>query len=72
MNLTQKHTAVYRNTDKCEFHNIGSHIVVTTEIGGTTFCAFYDAKNNTEEDIKRRRSIKLHSIYPKIGGNNGR
>lgn len=39
---TEKHTAVYRNVKRCEFHNIGDYIVVTSIIGGTTFCAFFD------------------------------
>lgn len=32
---TEKHTAVYRNVKRCEFHNIGDYIVVTSIIGGT-------------------------------------
>ena len=62
---TEKHTAVYRNVKRCEFHNIGDYIVVTSIIGGTTFCAFFDSGLHTEESIKRRGSIKLHSIYAK-------
>lgn len=62
---TEKHTVAYRNVKKCEFHNIGSHIVATSVIGGTTFCAFFDSGLHTEESIKRRGSIKLHSIYSK-------
>lgn len=61
----EKHTVAYRNVNKCEFHNIGSHIVAITVIGGTTFCAFFDTGIHTEESIKRRGSIKLHSIYSK-------
>ena len=61
----EKHIVVYRNTNKCEFHNIGNYIVATTQFGGTTFCAFFDAGLHTEESIKRRGSIKLHSIYSK-------
>lgn len=62
---TEKHIMIFRNTKNCEFHDIGSHIVATTEIGGTTFCAFFDSGLHTEESIKRRGSIKLHSIYSK-------
>lgn len=62
---TEKHTVAYRNVKKCEFHNIGSHIVATSIIGGTTFCAFFDSGLHTEESIRRRGSIKLHSIYSK-------
>lgn len=62
---TEKHTAVYRNVKRCEFHNIGDYIVVTSIIGGTTFCAFFDSGLHTEESIKRRGSIKLHSIHAK-------
>ena len=61
----EKHIVVYRNANKCEFHNIGTHIVATTVLGGTNFCAFFDAGLHTEESIKRRGSIKLHSIYSK-------
>ena len=57
---TEKHTAVYRNVKRCEFHNIGDYIVVTSIIGGTTFCAFFDSGLHTEESIKRRGSIKFH------------
>ena len=46
---TEKHTAVYRNVKRCEFHNIGDYIVVTSIIGGTTFCAFFDSGLHTEE-----------------------
>lgn len=46
---TEKHTVAYRNVKKCEFHNIGSHIVATSIIGGTTFCAFFDSGLHTEE-----------------------
>ena len=53
---TEKHTAVYRNVKRCEFHNIGDYIVVTSIIGGTTFCAFFDSGLHTEESIKRRGS----------------
>lgn len=45
---TEKHTAVYRNVKRCEFHNIGDYIVVTSIIGGTTFCAFFDSGLHTE------------------------
>lgn len=62
---TEKHTAVYRNVKRCEFHNIGDYIVATSIIGGTPFCAFFDSGLHTEESIKRRGSIKLHSIYAK-------
>lgn len=62
---TEKHTVAYRNVKKCEFHNIGSYIVATSVIGGTTFCAFFDTGIHTVESIKRRGSIKLHSIYSK-------
>ena len=55
----------YRNVNKCEFHNVGSYIVATTIIGGTTFCALFDSGIHTIESIKRRGSIKLHSIYSK-------
>lgn len=61
----ERHTIAYRNVNKCEFHNIGSHIVATTIMGGTAFCAFFDADLHTVESIKRRGSIKLHSIYSK-------
>lgn len=64
-NKAEKHTVAYRNVKKCEFHNIGSHIVATSIIGGTTFCAFFDSGLHTEESIRRRGSIKLHSIYSK-------
>lgn len=66
---TEKHTAVYRNVKRCEFHNIGSYIVATSIIGGTTFCAFFDSGLHTEESIKRRGSIKLHSIYGRNADN---
>ena len=62
---TEKHTAVYRNVKRCEFLNIGDYIVVPSIIGGTTFCALFDSGLHTEESIKRRGSIKLHSIYAK-------
>lgn len=62
---TEKYTIAYRNVKKCEFHNIGSHIVATSIIGGTTFCAFFDSGLHTEDSIKRKGSIKLHSIYSK-------
>ena len=61
----EKHIVAYRNVRKCEFHNIGSHIVATSVIGGSVFCAFFDSGLHTEESIKRRGSIKLHSIYSK-------
>ena len=61
----EKYTVVYRNTSKCEFHDIGRFIVATTIFGGTTFCAFFDKGSHTIESIKRRGSIKLHSIYSK-------
>lgn len=64
-NRTEKFTVVYRNAKKCDFHRIGGYIVATTVIGGTTFCAFFDSGLHTEESIKRRGSIKLHSIYSK-------
>ena len=64
-NRTEKHIMIYRNVKRCEFHNIGSHIVATCTIGGTTFCAFFDSGRHTEESVKRRGSIKLHSIYAK-------
>lgn len=48
---TEKHTAVYRNVKRCEFHNIGDYIVVTSIIGGTTFCAFFDSGLHTEESV---------------------
>lgn len=64
-NKAEKHTVAYRNVKKCEFHNIGSHIVATSVIGGTTFCAFFETGLHTEESIRRRGSIKLHSIYSK-------
>lgn len=62
---TEKHTVAYRNVKKCEFHNIGAYIVAISIIGGTTFCAFFDSGLHTVESIKRRGSIKLHSIYSK-------
>ena len=62
---TEKYTVVYRNTKRCEFHDIGKYIIVTSVIGGTTFCAFFDTGLHTIESIKRRGSIKLHSIYSK-------
>jgi len=62
---TEKYTVVYRNAKRCEFHNIGKYIIATSVIGGTTFCAFFDTGIHTEESIKRRGSIKLHSIYSK-------
>lgn len=62
---TERYIIAYRNVSKCDFHNIGTHIVVTTIIGGTMFCAFFETGLHTEESIKRRGSIKLHSIYPK-------
>ena len=61
----KKYTVVYRNVKRCEFHNIGQDISATSVIGGTTFCAFFDTGIHTEESIKRRGSIKLHSIYSK-------
>ncbi len=64
-NRTEKHITVYRNAKRCEFHSIGSYIVAISTIGGTTFCAFFDSGLHTEESIKRRGSIKLHSIYAK-------
>lgn len=63
---TEKHIVVFRNVNKCEFADIGTHIVVTTQFGGSTFCAFFDKGLHTEESIRRRGSIKLHSIYPKM------
>lgn len=60
---TEKYTVVYRNSKRCEFHNIGQYIIATSVIGGTTFCAFFHTGIHTEESIKRRGSIKLHSIY---------
>ncbi len=62
---TEKHITVYRNVKRCEFHDIGAYIVATSIIGGTTFCAFFDTGLHTIESIKRRGSIKLHSIYSK-------
>ncbi len=62
---TEKYTVAYRNVKKCEFHNIGAYIVAISIIGGTTFCAFFDTGLHTEESIKKRGSIKLHSIYSK-------
>lgn len=65
-NKVEKHIVVYRNVNKCEFHNIGSHIVVKTVLGGSVFCAFFDTGLHTVDSIKRRGSIKLHSIYSKV------
>ncbi len=64
-NVTEKHVAVFRNVSKCEFHSVGNYIVAMTVIGGTTFAAFFDSGLHTEDSIKRRGSIKLHSIYAK-------
>lgn len=61
---SERHIIAYRNVNKCSFNNIGTHIVATTIIGGTTFCAFFETALHTEESIKKRGSIKLHSIYP--------
>ncbi len=58
---TEKHTAVYRNVKRCEFHNIGDYIVVTSIIGGTTFCAFFDSGLHTEESIK---GVEVLSYIP--------
>ena len=62
---TEKYTVVYRNVKRCEFHDIGQYIIATSIIGGTAFCAFFDKGLHTVESIKRRGSIKLHSIYSK-------
>lgn len=64
-NRAEKYTVAYRNVKRCKFHDIGTHIVVTSVIGGTTFCAFFETGKHTVESIKRRGSIKLHSIYSK-------
>lgn len=55
---TEKHTAVYRNVKRCEFHNIGDYIVVTSIIGGTTFCAFFDSGLHTPRTARVRRYCK--------------
>lgn len=62
---TEKYTIAYRSVKKCDFHNIGSYVVATSIIGGTTFCAFFDSRIHTVDSIKRKKSIKLHSIYSK-------
>ncbi len=61
---TEKHTAVYRNVKRCEFHNIGDYIVVTSIIGGTTFCAFFDSGLHTEEKDLKNRDVTDRSRKP--------
>lgn len=31
---TEKYTVIYRNTKRCEFHDIGQYIIATSVIGG--------------------------------------
>ncbi len=62
---TEKHIVIFRNVKNCEFSETETHIIATTQFGSSFFCAFFDKGLHTEESIRRRGSIKLHSIYPK-------
>lgn len=62
--MSNKFIIAYHNANKCEFHNIGTYIVATSVIGGIAFCAFFDSELHTEESIRHKGSIKMHSVYP--------
>lgn len=55
---TEKHTAVYRNVKRCEFHNIGDYIVVTSIIGGTNYRI--NPKRATEEKNRGAGNTKTN------------
>lgn len=62
---TEKHTAVYRNVKRCEFHNIGDYIVVTSIIGGTR-CKADSSSNRRKENKCDRIGHRRIKLYPCI------